>query len=149
MYCNKCGKYIESDETLCPECKQVQQNVSTPNVVVIEQQATPITYAAAPSNKPGVISLVLSMVGLVGIFIAAFSIGFESVGLMVFASAVVITGFVISLVQGIKAIKSFIYTCKNKLKKPIAGFIMGIVGLETSAIVILYWFILAVSFAAM
>ena len=37
MYCYKCGKYTETDETLCPECK-AKENKVEPQVIVGEEE---------------------------------------------------------------------------------------------------------------
>ena len=77
MYCYKCGKFIETDDTLCPDCKVKvlgeQQPQPNQQVVVISQttsaQATPV--GKAPSNKNGVLSMVFSIVGAIFLGITA------------------------------------------------------------------------------
>ncbi len=147
MYCYKCGKYTESDETLCPECK-AQQNQAQPQVVVVEETAlTPAEVGVkAPSNKHGVTSMVLSLVAAVFLGIAMVGAMEYLLGLLLFSSAALLTLCIISLTQGIKAIKQFIYAGKTNQKRPIPGFVMGLIGLETVAVDLLYWLVIVASY---
>ena len=144
MYCYKCGKFIETDETLCPDCKAKvlgeQQPQPNQKVVVISQttsaQATPV--GKAPSNKNGVLSMVFSIVGAIFLGITFAGIGLEMYGMYLFCLLATVTCGIITLINGVKAITGFARACKNKHKKPIAGFIMGLVGLESLFVIAIY-----------
>ena len=169
MYCYKCGKYVETDDTLCPDCKQKQaQEQAELKVVVTEQTATTAVQPNGPSNKAGIVGLVMSMVSItltiIAVVCAAVGIGLAEEAYAdyeaaygVAALAIVLqlaaTAFIVlAIVYGVKGIKNFKLACRLGTKKPLPGFIMGIAGLSAtliSAIYGLYSFILAGAIFAM
>ena len=128
MYCYKCGKYTETEETLCPECKE-QQRQAQPQAVAIRQnastQTTPI--ANTPSNKKGAVSMVLSLIASI---LAAIALGTDVIPVVIYATLGAAVCCIFALINGIKAIKAFVNAGKNNQKRPIAGFVMGLKGLE-------------------
>lgn len=130
MYCNKCGKFTETDDILCADCKaKEQQQLVHPAVAEYTTQASTTLQPTAeikpaPSNGFGVAAMVL---GLVAFVMAVFGYLIEEPSYMfLFAQPALI----IALVNGIKAVVVFVKACKNKQAKPVAGFVMGIIGLN-------------------
>lgn len=140
MYCNKCGKFTETEDILCADCKaKEQQQLVHPAVAEYTTQASTTLQPTAeikpaPSNGFGVASMVL---GIIEFFMAAMALSIAEPGnefevslLYLFAQPAII----IAIVNGIKAVVVFIKATKNKQAKPTAGFVMGIVGLNLMAI---------------
>lgn len=132
MYCNKCGKFTETEDILCADCKAKEQQ-QTVNAVVSEPCSTTQPVAAIlprPSNGFGVAAMVLGLVAFVmavlGYLIAEPGYEFDVLIVLLFAHPALI----IALVNGIKAVVVFVKACKNKQAKPVAGFVMGIIGLN-------------------
>ena len=145
MYCNKCGKFTETEDLVCADCKaEEQQQLVHPAVAecvkVESASAKPATEIkqAKPSNGFGVASMVLGIVALIMGLIA------DAVADPGYAGAVAIIyllaqpAVIVALVNGIKAIVVFVKACKNNQAKPVAGFVMGIVGLNLMATAMLY-----------
>ena len=154
MYCYKCGKYTETDETLCPECK-AQQNQAQPQVVVPAQTTEQITNVKAPTNKAGIIGLVMGIVALILTLVAfvfadlgviMMEEGGDEAGYMASVVALVmqiaaVAPIVLSLVFGVKGIKNFKKAGRLGTKRPIPGFVMGIAGIPAAGISIIYGFL--------
>ena len=150
MYCYKCGKYTETDETLCPECK-AQQNQAQPQVVVPAQTTEQITNVKAPTNKAGIIGLVMGIVALILTLVAfVFAdlgvIMMDEAGYMASVVALVmqivaVAPIVLGLVFGVKGIKNFKKAGRLGTKRPIPGFVMGIAGIPAAGISIIYGFL--------
>ena len=143
MYCNKCGKFTETDDILCADCKaKEQQQLVHPAVAEYTTQASTTLQPTAeikpaPSNGFGVASMVL---GIVALFLSVVGYigagpGYEDAVLIVCLFA--LPALIIALVNGIKAIVVFIKACIKKQPKPIAGFVMGIIGLNLMMISLL------------
>ena len=158
MYCYKCGKFIGTDDTLCPDCKaQEEQTCVHPAVVEYEEQQEasqeqtcqqtyqPEVYQQVvynpqpislkkPSNGFGVASMVLGIVAFVMSVVAYIGAGpgYEDAVLIVLLFAH--PALIIALVNGIKAIVVFIKACVKKQPKPVPGFVMGIIGLNLAII---------------
>ena len=126
MYCNKCGKPIDSSERFCPECKQ--QMAAT---VVPTTRYTPVVRG--PSNRKGVSSMLLGIFALI-LEIVALSLTIADIaGLGVFVLIIATILTITSLSNGIKAIKNFSYARSRRLPKPTAGLVMGIIGIDLAA----------------
>ncbi|MBR2974807.1 MAG: hypothetical protein IKC47_03600 [Clostridia bacterium] len=151
MYCNKCGRYHETEGILCPECQQAQQNVSKPAVAVIEKTATPVVATAEkPSNRQGIKAIIFGgvgfMLGLIAYIVSIVAmveieysdLGYDFAVLAIFLALATIPFMVMGIVFGVQAIKVFKAAGASGQKRPIPGFIMGIGGIVfagTSAIV--------------
>ena len=169
MYCYKCGKFIETDDTLCPDCKaQEEQTCVHPAVVeyteqqeasqeqTCQQTCQPEVYQQVvynpqpislkkPSNGFGVASMVLGIVALIMSVIALANATPSYAGVVAVVYLLAQPAIIIALVNGIKAIVVFIKACKNKQPKPIAGFVMGIIGLTLMGMAMLYLFMAVVA----
>ena len=135
MYCYKCGKYTETDETLCPECK-AKENKVEPQVIVVEEEVItpPQSSVKKPSNKYGIESIVLAELAVIPVFVAArASVQYMINTLVVFA---VMAGLMLvaSLLLGIFQIEEFVSAGKDKRKRPIPGFVMGLIGIFNTAL---------------
>ena len=98
MYCYKCGKFMQSTETLCPECKaqtmqpkeqpveevpqpvaedsqQPQQEVQA---LVIDQTATTATPQKEITNKAGIVGCVT---GVIAMFLSIIALVVSAMGL--------------------------------------------------------------------
>ena len=130
MYCYKCGKYTKTDETLCPECK-AKENKVEPQVIVVEEEVItpPQSSVKKPGNKYGIESIILAELAVIPVFVAArASVQHMINTLVVFA---VMAGLMLvgSLLLGIFQIEEFVSACKDKRKRPIPGFVMGLIGI--------------------
>ena len=135
MYCYKCGKYTETDETLCPECK-AKENKVEPQVIVVEEEVItpPQSSVKKPSNKYGIESIILAELAVIPVFIAArASVQYMINTLVVFA---VMAGLMLvaSLLLGIFQIEEFVSAGKDKRKRPVPGFVMGLIGISNTAL---------------
>ena len=151
MYCYKCGKYTETDETLCPECK-AQQNQAQPQVVVPAQTTEQITNVKAPTNKAGIIGLVMGIVALIltlvafvfadlGVIMMEEEAGYMASVVALVMQIAAVAPIVLGLVFGVKGIKNFKKAGKLGTKRPIPGFVMGIAGIPAAGISIIYGFL--------
>lgn len=137
MSCYKCGKYTETDETLCPECK-AKENKVEPQVIVVEEEVItpPQSSVKKPSNKYGIASIVLEELAVIPVFVAARA----SVQLPYMINTLVVSAviaglmLVASLLLGIFQIKEFVSAGKDKRKRPIPGFVMGLIGISNIAL---------------
>ncbi len=154
MYCYKCGKYTETDETLCPECK-AQQNQAQPQVVVPAQTTEQIINVKAPTNKAGIIGLVMGIVAMVLTLVAFvfadvgiimmeegnYEAGYMASVVALVMNIVAVAPIVLSIVFGVKGIKNFKKAGKLGTKRPIPGFVMGIAGIPAAGFSIIYGFV--------
>lgn len=152
MYCTNCGRQIESG-TICPECAQTIANRNT-----YSEYANHTPYNAEygqPKNTgsrmlgfgKALTSTILSTVGFIFAyiaFIAILSARLSPLGSAAASGAAfgVLTVFslpmhIISLVFGISSIKLF----RTATPKPIATLVLGINGLEMSALSLLLVFL--------
>ena len=136
MYCYKCGKYIETDETLCPECK-AKENKVEPQVIVVEEVITPPQSSVKkPSNKYGIASFVLADRAVIPVFVALrASVQYNMITTLVVSAVIAGLMIVASLLLGIFQIKEFVSAGKDKRKRPVPGFVMGLIGIFDTALV--------------
>ena len=73
-----------------------------------------------------VLGLVAFVMAVLGYLIAEPGYEFDVLIVLLFAHPALI----IALVNGIKAVVVFVKACKNNQAKPVAGFVMGIIGLN-------------------
>ncbi len=143
MFCNKCGRYTETDDNLCPEC---QAQVQTPVVVQVEEQVVAPIQPTKAKNGAGIVAMIVSFVGAIlvivaaGLLVAAVELLAEGYSYMDIAGLATIGSvaqfvslpfLVVTLIFGIFAIKNFVKANKAGTKKPLPGFIMGLIGLGT------------------
>lgn len=156
MYCKKCGRYLNGNADLCEECKEKEVTA------YVENEDTGFGKALA-GTITGVIGYIFMMIAfcifVVAIEISAFEyldmemydedlfelsniINFEA--LMPSSIVCMIIGAVLSvfaLVFGIKSIAKFKQCVKMGMKKPVATLVLGIVGVASSVLTILFLFI--------
>ena len=130
MYCYKCGKYTETDETLCPECK-AKENKVEPQVIVVEEEVItpPQSSVKKPSNKYGIESIILAELAVIPVFIAARASVQYMTNTLVVSAVIAGLMLVASLLLGIFQIKEFVSAGKDKRKRPVPGFVMGLIGI--------------------
>ena len=137
MYCSKCGKYTETDETLCPECK-AKENKVEPQVIVVEEEVItpPKSSVKKSSNKYGIASFVLSELAVIPVFVALRASVRLPYMINTLVVSAVIAGLMIvaSLLLGIFQIKEFVSAGKDKRKRPVPGFVMGLIGISDTAL---------------
>jgi len=135
MYCYKCGKYTESDETLCPECK-AKENKVEPQVIVLEEEVItpPQSSVKKPSNKYGIASIVLAELAVIPVFVAARASVQYMINTLVVSAVIAGLMIVVSLLLGIFQIKEFVSAGKDKRKRPVPGFVMGLIGILDTAL---------------
>lgn len=170
MFCYKCGKYMESDAVICPEClaqtQEQLQNTSvqesacapvdaqpTQAVVLNTQQAPTATNTKKPGNKAGIVAFVMGILSAVFSAIATIlldiaysfmeegydpsTVTFE-VSIATSILFVVVPLIALTIVFGIRAIVNFVKAGKLKAKRPVAGFVMGLVGMSSLIVSVLY-----------
>ena len=155
MYCRKCGKQIDYDAPICKECEETEIYFGNPETDTQPIAETKFEEKPAPqgSRKEGFggaltatilgsISFIISIIAMSLASVAIeLSLYYDVTGLVIFTIVftVISLGCAIpSMILGIKGIRCFI-KAKNQGKiKPVATLVLGIVGLVSSAMTILY-----------
>lgn len=91
------------------------------------------------SNKYGVIGMICSFASYFSVLFATIASGAASYVGFTCASASVICGAIIAVVGGTRAIKAFNIARRTSQKKPIPGFVMGLVGLGLLPTITINW----------
>ena len=137
MYCNRCGKEIESGN-ICDACAAAAYRASMAEKSAKENYAPLETDAMPdPQNRmygfgKALVSTILSSVGFIFAYMAlAFCFIEPETGLAM--SFITLPLIIIPIIFGIKSINLF-KARKASCAKPIATLILGIVGLSTAAI---------------
>ena len=123
MYCQKCGKFTNSDATLCAECLQKEAQPT------ITYQPTEV-YQSPINLGKAIAAMILSYVGFIFIYIG-FILATEGI-----LPAVCIFGFVptiIGLVFGCSSISNFKQTKYIRSGKRIPVLILGILSVVNAA----------------
>lgn len=152
MYCTKCGKWTGDNATLCKDCQAAADMAAA--TARAAQEAPPFTGdlnallrsgAIAPADPENKMfgfgrALASTIVGTIGFIVSymAMIIGIfnEETGI-----ALVIIGAVlgmIALVDGVVSIAIFRARCALKCSKPVATLVLGIVGLVSAALALLF-----------
>ena len=151
MICKICGTPIPEDREYCDACQE-RRAASAP-AAPAEPVTGEVVQKKRPSSMKGILSLVFggvsAMPTFVGYFLTVFataSLGvllggeqkapltrgecdaFALVGLVLAVVALAMT--VVAIVLGAMAIRLFVRAKRERLPKPIPGFVMGIVGLS-------------------
>ena len=147
MYCKKCGKFINSDASVCNECAE--------EMLRKEQGSTKTeqTYTAKPQTQTvqrgnimegfgkalaaAIIPEVAAIVGMIGFVVGASGLhkatGIYSVGAFVMFVSIALC--VVAIVFGAKSISLANGLARDGYKRPIATMICGIVGLVSAILV--------------
>ena len=123
MYCQKCGKFTNSDATICTECLQKEAQPT-----FTYQPAG--TYQSPINLGKAIAAMILSYVGFIFIYIG-FILATEGI-----LPAVCIVGFVptiIGLVFGCSSISNFKQTKYIRSGKRIPVLILGILSVVNAA----------------
>ena len=149
MFCNQCGKPIESG-TICPECAQAQAQAQQ-NAYNAYQASYANQYSYQQPQNNGnrmlgfgkaLTSTILSFIGFIFTVMAlaysAITLG-SGVALFMLSLPMVI----ISFIFGISSISTF----RRATPKPIATLILGINGLVWSSFGLFYEFLILMVFA--
>ena len=153
MYCSKCGKQIDYESTVCAECVAKMANKageSAPSadvapVVAAAPEVTHVIAASAPQANTRMLgfgkalaSTILSFASIFLVIFSLVSIATFLFGLGIFLLLASIAAIVISIIFGIKSIKTFIVAKKAGTGTPVATLVLGINGLVTAAFSALY-----------
>jgi hypothetical protein len=156
MYCNRCGKYLEGDSTLCTECEKAERKEKKRAEYYIDTSAEPyyepeIEVPEKDNRMYGfgksLASTIIGFVAFMWSYIMVISIISENAG-MVASFILVLIGLIItSLVLGLKSI--FLFNKRRRLgaAKPIATLILGINGVSLAGLAALIGFLM--TFVAM
>ena len=165
MYCKKCGKKLDYESDICNECAQNDEFFSAEPIIEPAPQPQPAPVYAEPVAAPApaapidptntrkygigkaITSIILGFVGyiisylvltvLTAIMESPGAPEIESPALMFFVF--VSLGLAIpSLILGIKSIITFIKRAKGGYVKPIPTLILGIIGVNLAACVLLF-----------
>ncbi len=144
MYCNKCGKQIESG-IVCPECAIAEYEEthfgkkSTEELNPTYDAST--AYYVEPHNRMYGFKLALAgqILAVVGIFVSYFAIiaNLISSGTGFVFALVSVVFVVLPMIMGIYSIQTF-KERKHLRKKPIATLVLGISTLTTLPISAIY-----------
>ena len=154
MYCNRCGKEIESGN-ICDACAAAayRASMAESNAKANEDSTEKINFSyinqesidmPEPENRmygfgKALVSTILSSVGFIFAYIALlFSAVVPETGLAM--SFLALPLIIIPFIFGIKSINLF-KSRKATCAKPIATLILGIVGLSTAAMTAFFNFI--------
>ena len=144
MYCNRCGKEIESGN-ICDACAaaayraSVAEKAAKENYAPLETDAMPDPQNRMYGFGKALVSTILSSVGFIFAYIALlFSAVVPETGLAM--SFLALPLIIIPFIFGIKSINLF-KSRKATCAKPIATLILGIVGLSTAAMTAFFNFI--------
>lgn len=144
MYCNKCGKHIESG-IICPECAIAEyEKNSTNKVAPIKEDSTSFNYIPFPEPNNRMygfgIALTAQILAIIGVFVSYFAV---LANILISTVTGVILGFIsllfvfIPLFLAIESIQTF-KKRKHPCKRPIATLILGISTLETIPLAAIY-----------
>ena len=161
MYCRICGKFMDNDvEIYCDDCKKMLENDQARNK---NKEETGRAIRKEGSAKEGIKKAIFSSVFAVAGFIfavigmsfffalllqkgyvpditkASEFLAWESTGIVFTALATPLA--IIGTLFGVQSIKTFKKAKKEIKVKPIATFILGILGLILNAVVLLLIFI--------
>ena len=121
MYCNKCGKQHPSNDSLCDECKVA-------NECQVEQinQSDDCLPCQKVGNCAGIVAFLCAVVSMVGaIFSNIFAVELDITTASLFLVMAVIS-FFIGVLLAVRMIEQWVYACKNKVKKPVVGFVFDL-----------------------
>lgn len=163
MYCTKCGKLIDGDASLCPECEaKAKAKVEADSAPQSATAQNTTVYTAPPQPAPQQTSvdptnsvmygfgkaLTSTILGLIGYFFAIIayygSIGSgmavreSSIVLYVLMTLLSIPFFILSIIFGPKSIKAFVAQKNAGKKKPIPALVLGIVGTVFAGLTAVY-----------
>ena len=172
MYCRKCGKFIDYEAEICLECQreflalseeqrakeeQTEQKSNEPNAeqnqVIVAQPIqvtnTPVKEGRTDGLAKGIVSIALSFFTFVFfMLIITTDLSYEYAYSEVTSKFIFLLGFAIpSIILGIKSIKQFKNNKRLGRQRPIATFILGLIGLATSAEFLLYGLLCLTSIA--
>ena len=145
MFCSKCGKQIDYDASVCNECA----GIIKPPALKTEQKPKEISlYAkykqatAKGSMTTGLKGAGLSVVfGLIGIIVYLFALPRMMNGMVLllgwFLLIISLVFDLIGLSNGISSIKAFIHEGKMKRTRPVPMLLLGIIGIQIAATVLL------------
>lgn len=159
MICKICGTPIPEDQEYCDACQE-RRAASAP-AAPAETVAGEVVQEKRPSSLKGILALVFGGVSaiptFVGYFLTVFAMAslgillegeqkapltrgecdaFALIGLVLTVVALAMT--VVAIVLGAMAIRLFVRAKRERLPKPIPGFVMGIVGLSMGGFFALY-----------
>jgi len=172
-FCVDCAKQLAYEATLAASRIEAEEKKNAdsaapvaPNseVALAPAQASavveaPAVVAAPAANAPAepnnglgkaIAALIMSNVGFfVGYFSIFFAIFAPGLGILMLLGGVALA--VVSLIFGIKCIKTFTTFSRAGLKKPVATLVMGIISLATAAVSLLifmiFFFVIMIAFA--
>ena len=144
MYCNRCGKEIESGN-ICDACAAAAYRSSVAEKVAKENEKTNVSYApleedAMPDPKNRMYgfgkALTATILSEVGAVLAVYALLFTGYGFVTAFSLILslatLPFIIIPIIFGISSIKAFMER-KATCAKPIPALILGIVGLSNAA----------------
>ncbi|MDE7405387.1 MAG: hypothetical protein K2M89_00740 [Clostridiales bacterium] len=131
MYCVKCGKQTNGDETLCQDCKAAEKTVDT------------VKPVPSDPNQPNTSMLsfgkaLASTIMGFGAFILSNVLNSGGWGMklisMIFMVIIDVAVIVLSIVFGSLSIRTYSTFKSGGNKKPIPAFILGIIGVILAGI---------------
>ena len=166
MYCRICNREFDGEGNVCPKCRREGADIGSTQAqneaghTVVDGEVVD-TYDGVPSTKAGfkraLASTIMSTIDIVIAVLAyVFAVGavtmkygsqfdsdvrvlavvFRCLGAFSVLLAIVLG--IISLVMGIRSIKTFIAVKRTGAKKPVATLVLGIVGTASSGFALLY-----------
>ena len=155
MFCSKCGKQIDYNSTVCNECARAensffdasQQYNTYPQPPIVEPTPEPKKGSrmvgfgdALTATILGDIAATFGMIPFLFIFGGVASGAILGFGIFFVIGAIVMG--VIAIVKGAKSIKVF----RESSPKPIATFILGLIGIVGSALafILLFYVVFAI-----
>lgn len=143
-YCRKCGKKIETEDTLCDDCRNAE--------LIFGEAASPGRPADAGSRMDGfpkaLISAILGGTALVVMLIflmmsAEYRViggGWtdEAIALFVLGIIFAVGGIIVAVIFGVKSIAKFVDSKRRGKVRPIATLVCGIGGCVASAATTVY-----------
>jgi hypothetical protein len=145
MYCNQCGKFIENG-VVCEDCSKKIRSRRKEETVVDGSTHNKNVRLAVSCFVVAIVALVLVMIAfgfLFPIMIEVHNSGYTAeciTYLVIYLVAILILMAIsiVILILGIKAIKMFVRSKRNKEKTKVANLVFGIISVVISSIVLLY-----------
>ena len=149
MFCTKCGKQIDYNSTVCNECARAENSFFDASQQYNTYPQPPIVEPTPESKKSsrmvgfggaltsailGEIAATFGMIPFLFIFGGVASGAILGFGIFLVIGAIVMG--IIAIVKGAKSIKVF----RESSPKPIATFILGLVGIVGAALAFIFLF---------
>ncbi|MDE6029315.1 MAG: hypothetical protein K2F90_03235 [Clostridiales bacterium] len=136
MYCVKCGKQTEGDETLCKDCKAAENaTVAKSNEPIAQNAPNTKTNANMLCFGRALASAIMGF----GVFIISNVLnsgGWRMLLIsMIFMIIIDVAAIVMTIIFGSQAIRAYgTFKTDNTNKKPLPAFVLGIIGVILAGI---------------